>query len=217
MAFEQACLNMITQQLRTCQILDETLLTFIKQTPRAHFVPKPYERLAYADTQIPLGHAQTMMMPVQEATMLQALSIQPSDKILEIGTGSGYVTALLSQMGRHVTSVDIFPEFVESAAEKLRSLNLSAVDFTVRDAARGFDNGKSFDVIVITGSLPYLPPTFKKILNTEGRLFAIVGKAPVMRALKITRVDSDQWIESNLFETDITPLINAFEEETFVF
>jgi len=215
MDVELARQNMINQQIRPWEVLDMHVLELITRVPRESFVPAEYRTLAFADTCIPLGHGQTMMSPKLEARILQAVNVQPTDKILEIGTGSGYMTALLAQSGRHVFSVDIIPEFTESARKKLDELSMSNTTLETGDAANGWDQDAPYDVIVITGSTPVLSENFQHTLSIGGRMFAIIGESPVMEAVLITRVGEGEWTYESLFETEITPLINAPEPQRF--
>lgn len=216
MNIEQARHNMIEQQIRTWDVLDQRVLDLIIRTPREDFVPPQYRSLAFNDMEIPLGHDQVMMSPKLEARMLQALHVQADDAILEVGTGSGYVTALLAQLGRHVYSVEIVPELRAGAAEKLARQGINNATVEEGDAAHGWDKHVPYDVIVLTGSVPVLDDTFKKSLNIGGRLFAIIGDAPAMEAVLITRLGDDQWHTESLFETVVPPLINAPEPKRFV-
>ncbi len=209
--------NMIEQQIRPWDVLDERVLKLINDVPRDRFVPPAYHRLAYADTNIPLGRNQVMMPPRVEARLVQALEIRPTDDILEVGTGSGYLTALLASAGHHVYSVDIFPDFVERARTVLERHGIRNVTLETGDAALGWDKHGPYDVIAITGSMPILPGSVQECLRPGGRLFAIVGDAPVMEALLITRVGPQAWITESLFETELPPLINAPQPARFVF
>jgi len=213
---EQARFNMIEQQIRPWDVLDQRVLDTMQKTHRENFVPEAYRSLAFVDTNIPLGHGQVMMAPNVEGRLLQALAIQPEDTILEIGTGSAYLTACLARLGRHVTSVDIEPEFTAQAEAKLAAEGISNVTLETFDAASGVERGKSFDVIAVTGSLPLLQQQFHNNLNTGGRLFVISGQLPIMEALLITRVDSSSWTRESLFETSIPPLLHAAEPQSFV-
>jgi len=213
---EQARFNMIEQQVRPWDVLDQRVLDVMQRIPRENFVPEQYRSLAFADTNIPLGHGQVMMAPNVEGRLLQALAIQPDDTILEIGTGSGYLTACLARLGRHVTSIDIEPEFTVQAAARLAEQGISNVNLETADAAAGVERGKSFDVIAVSGSLPLLQQQFYHNLNTGGRLFVISGQPPVMEALLITRVDTSSWTRESLFETSIPPLVHAARPQSFV-
>lgn len=217
MNLEQARINMLKQQIRAWGVLDDNILDLIKTTPREEFVPSDYRKLAFADINIPLSHGEVMLTPREEARLLQALSINPTDTVLHVGTGSGYVTALLAKLASHVDSIDIHADFTANARAKLEQLNICNVELHTADAARGWPARKNYDAIVITGSLPLLPETFKTSLAIGGRLFAIVGQAPVMEALVITRTSENKWQTQTLFETLVPPLHNAIKLETFVF
>ena len=217
MGLEQARLNMIEQQIRPWDVLDQDILNLLLEVPRDRFVDDMHKGLAYADTSIPLGHGQVMMHPKIEARMLQALQLHPTDKALEIGTGSGYVTALLARLTHHVQSVDIYADFTEQARQRLRAMAIRNVALETGDAAQGWGEDPLYDVIAITGSLPVLPDAFKKMLNRGGRLFVILGKPPVMEAVLIRRVGSSGWTREVLFETELPPLLNASAPSSFVF
>ncbi len=212
---EQARFNMIEQQVRPWDVLDSRVLQVMTDTPREDFVPQAHRALAFSDISIPLGHNEFMMPPRLEGRMLQALRIQPADRVLEIGTGSGYVTACLARLGGPVTSVDLHGEFIEQAQAKLASHGIGDVALSTRDAARGWDMSDRFDVIAVTGSLPQLHDGFHESLNIGGRLFVIVGKPPIMEALLITRISEREWVTESLFETSLPPLINAAAPRAF--
>jgi protein-L-isoaspartate(D-aspartate) O-methyltransferase len=180
-------------------------------------VPGSLRSLAFVDMEIPIGHGEFMMTPKMEARILQELTIQPSDRILEIGTGSGYLTALLATLGQHVTSVDIIPEFTTHARAKLLAHHITNVSLETGDAALDWPSHAAYDVIVLTGSTPVLPQNLLNRLSVQGRLFAITGDAPAMIAQCITRTDSNNWRTRNLFETVIKPLQHAMQPERFVF
>jgi protein-L-isoaspartate(D-aspartate) O-methyltransferase len=219
MNYEQARFNMVEQQIRPWEVLDQQVLQIILQTPREDFVPAPYRALAFADTNIPLGQGQVMMIPSVEGRLLQALALSKMDKVLEIGTGSGYVTACLCRLAGHVDSVDIFPEFTDSAGDKLAKHSIGNVSLSNGDAAEGWNGGKQYDAIAITGSVPAIPESYKKALALNGRLFVIVGdpSMPIMSACLVTRVSDSQWVQESLFETTIAPLANARKPRAFVF
>lgn len=214
---EQARFNMIEQQIRPAEVLDQRVLDTITATPREDFVPDGYRELAFSDTNIPLGHDQVMMKPIMEARILQALDIQDSDKILEIGTGSGYFTALLAALGKHVHSVEIEPDLLDMARANLAAHDITNVSLIQGDAARDWEQGNPYDVIVMTGSLPILPESFQQHLNPGGRLLAIVGSSPVMEVCLIKKGTDGQLNNTTLFETDFPALINAEQPEAFVF
>ena len=215
MNLENARFNMIEQQIRPWDVLDQRVLDLLNELPRENFVPQRYRKLAYMDTTIPLGNDQVMMPPRVEARILQALNIQADETVLEVGTGSGYVTALLASLGDHIYSVDINAEMTRTAGDKLADHGISNVTLETGDAARGWDAHAPYDVIVITGSLPLLPVNFKQALKIGGRLVAIVGDSPVMEVVLITRVGESEWAQETLFETDLPALINAPEPERF--
>jgi protein-L-isoaspartate(D-aspartate) O-methyltransferase len=207
--FEQARFNMIEQQIRPWEVLDTRVLDIMLNTPREAFVPEKYRRVAFTDTEIPLGHDQTMMPPKLEGRLLQALQIKPSDAILEIGTGSGYVTACLAKLGQSVTSVEYYQDFIDQAKQALRQHDIHNVTLQKGDAGRGWSDRTRYDVVAVTGSLPELHRGFHNCLAIGGRLFVIVGRTPVMEALVFTRVAEDQWHEESLLETCVAPLVNA--------
>lgn len=217
MNFEQARFNMIEQQIRPWDVLDQKVLDLIARIHREDFIPEEYRQLALADVNLPLAYGQCTMTPKLEARLLQALDIHKDDEVLEIGTGCAYLTALLSASARHVTSVDIYPEFTELAAEKLVKYNCQNVTLETGDAIRGWSKHGPYDVIVVTGSVPVLESCFQEQLNEAGRLFVIVGTSPVMEAMLLTRINTQEWNREILFETDLPPLVGAQNPEKFSF
>ncbi len=216
MNFEQARFNMIEQQIRPWEVLDQQVLDVLARVPREAFVPERYRKLAFSDVRIPLGHGQTMMNPNVEGRLLQALRLKPGDRVLEIGTGSGFVTACLATLAASVLSVDIVPEFSEAAQAKLRAQGLHNVQLASGDAARGWGEQR-FDVVAITGSLPELGQHWLERLALGGRLFAVVGEAPIMEAVLVTRASEREWTRESLFETELARLVNADKPEIFRF
>ena len=218
---EHARYNMVEQQIRTWEVLDQNVLDLLFAVRREEFVPPQYRSLAFVDMEIPLaGHSvagQSMLAPKLEARMLQELAIKPTDRVLEVGTGSGYMTALLARRGAHVTSVEIVPEFRTAAAGKLAAHGMSNITLEEGDAAHGWHKSAPYDVIVLTGSVPVLADEFRLSLKPGGRLLAVVGEAPVMVARLITRAAGGAWNSVGLFETCIAPLRNAPQPERFVF
>jgi protein-L-isoaspartate(D-aspartate) O-methyltransferase len=212
---EQARYNMIEQQIRTWEVLDPRVLEVIAATPRERFVPEPYKRLAFADLELPLGHGQVMMPPKLEARMLQALDTQPHDRVLEIGTGSGYVTACLARIGAHVDSVEIFEDLTASARSRLAELGVGNVNLDCGDAANGWGAGERYDVIAVTGSLPEYRSCFEEALAVGGRAFVIVGEPPIMEAILVLRVDEHEYARTPLFETLVLPLLNVEKRPRF--
>ena len=215
MNFEQACQNMITQQLRTNNVLDEDLLRLIKRSQRELFVPEQFQDVAYADMQIPLGDGQVMMSPMDESRMIQELSIHATDSILEIGTGSGYVTSLLASLGHDISTIDNRENFVKNAESKIVERGLHNIEYIYGDCFE-YEFGKQFDVIAITGSMLRLPKSLQQILAPNGRMFAILGSAPQMEAYLITN-EHNSWQQRALFETNIVALDNGPQPERFVF
>ena len=215
MNFEQARFNMIEQQIRPWDVLDQRVLDLLAEVPREDFVPPQYRNLALVDMNLPLGHAEVMMSPKLEARLLQALDIKPFETVLEVGTGSGYLTALLSKLAKQVYSIEIIPEFIKSAQVKLADHGIINVTLEEGDAAQGWSLDAPYDVIVITGSLPLLSDTFKQSMNIGGRLFAIIGDSPSLEATLITRGGEFEWTEEGLFETDLAPLKNAIQPDRF--
>lgn len=217
MDIEQARFNMIEQQIRTWEVLDQDVLDLLFVIRRERFAPEKWRGLAFADMEIPLGHGQAMWPPKLEARVLQELAPKKTDTVLEVGTGSGYLTALFAAKAQHVYSVEIIPEFSKQTAQTLRSEGISNVTLEVGDAARGWNAHAPYDVIVLTGSVPLLPEVFQQALKQGGRLFAIVGDPPVMAAKLITCVAPGEYSSVDLFETCIAPLVNAPQPERFVF
>jgi len=184
--------------------------------PREAFVPPQYRELAFADAAIPIGLGQSMLAPKIQGRILQALSVAPADSVLEVGSGTGYLAACLSLLGATTRSLEIHPELTSLARSNLRAVPEARVDFETRDAFAAAPLGE-FDAIAVTGSLPVYDSRFERSLRVGGRLFAIVGEAPVMDAILVRRVDNAEWIRESLFETVVEPLINATAAQRFVF
>jgi len=214
---ETARFNMIEQQIRPWDVLDPRVLGVLHDVHREDYVPPAYRNLAFADMHIPLDHGQVMMQPKQEARLLQELVLQPEDRVLEIGTGSGHVTALLASLAGHVDTMDIFPDFIESARKKLSARGVNNVEFHEGDATRDWDTDRRYDAILLTGSVAELPPRYKGLLNDGGRLAAIVGRDPVMEAILIQHLTGEQYRTVSLFDTSLPPLIHGEAEPSFVF
>ena len=214
---EQARFNMIEQQIRPCEVLDSRILELLKHVRRENYVPKGMRELAFMDLDILLGYGASMWQPKLEARTLQELHLGRDETVLEVGTGSGYLTALLSMLAGHVTSVEIVPELSAFAKQNLQTGHRDNIKLEIGDAALGWGGGEKYDAIVLTGSTPVLPASFQRSLNVGGRLFAIVGDAPVMEARLITRVAQDAYETVNIMETCVTPLKNALQPERFVF
>jgi len=214
---ELARFNMVEQQIRPWDVLDTEVLDLMEAMPREAFVPNGYENVAYADVDIPIAHDEVMLSPKYVGRMLQALGLHETDVALEIGCGTGYVTALLGRACRHVFSVDIHQDFVDTTSANLKTQGIDNVTLECGDAAQGWDTHGPYDAIFISGSVPVLPETFQKSLNRGGRLVAIIGDGPVMQATLITRTAIDEWREEILFATEIPPLVNAGKPNRFVF
>jgi protein-L-isoaspartate(D-aspartate) O-methyltransferase len=208
--------QMVDQQIRTWEVLDPRVLDVLSSVPREAFVPPAYRELAFADTPIPIGFGQSMLAPVLQGRILQSLGINASDSALEVGTGTGYLAACLSLLASSTHSIDIRAEFTAAAAANLRAVPQARVRLETRDAFSAASPGE-YDVIAVTGSLPVYDTRFEKALRVGGRLFAVVGAAPVMDAVLVRRVDSTEWIRESLFETVIDPLVNATAPPGFVF
>ena len=212
---EQARFNMVEQQIRPWDVLDMRVLDLLGKVKREKFVPPARQEMAFMDMEIPLGHGVSMWQPKLEARALQELHIKPADRVLEVGSGSGYLTALLSRLAAHVTSVEIVPELHAFAEKNLATHHIDNVALLQGDAAQGWPG--SYDAIVLTGSVPVLPLAFQNSLKPGGRLFAIVGDAPAMQARLITCVAPGIFDSTTLFETHVAPLQNALQPKRFVF
>ena len=217
MNVEQARLNMVESQIRTWEVLDQTVLDLLLTIKREEFVPEKHRDLAFADLEIPLGHGEAMLAPKMEARMVQELDVRKTDKILEIGTGSGYVTALLAKLGGQVVSVERIKEFSQAAIRRLAGHGLQNVRLQSDDGAEGWPAQAPYDVILLTGSVPVLSKSFQEQLAVGGRLLAVIGEAPVMTAHLLTRISARAFNCVSLFETSIPPLRNVKEPERFVF
>jgi protein-L-isoaspartate(D-aspartate) O-methyltransferase len=217
MNFEVARTQMLGQQLRAWEVLDDRVLRAFADTPRENFVPREYRDLAFADAEIPLAHGQAMLAPKVEGRILQALQVEPIDEVLVIGTGSGYLTACLARLAKRVTSVDIFPDFATAAAPKIAACGIQNVELKAADAL-ALSYGAAFDAIAVTASVPVpaLLDTFVAMLRPQGRLFIVVGREPAMEARLITFQPNGTTTTADLFETVLTPLINAERPEPFV-
>ena len=221
MDIEQARFNMIEQQVRPWEVLDPTVLSLLSVVKREGFVPAAHKDLAFADVEVPIGSkgivGQTMLAPKIEARMLQELNIRAKDKVLEIGSGSGYMAALIAAKAEFVNTVEIDPELVDLARKNLQQAGVANVSVDLGDAAQGWPLYAPYDVIVISASTPILPESILKQLKIGGRLVAVVGEAPAMQMQLVTRTEENAFATINVFETVIAPLINATQRESFVF
>ena len=209
MDVEQARYNMIEQQIRTWDVLDQRILDLVAHVRRENYVPEKYQDIAFADLRIPLGEGNSMMEPKLEARILQTLNIQPDDRALEIGTGSGYLTACLSELADSVVSYDIDETLSKQAGHRLANDEHENISLRIGDAMGELQFNEQFDVIVVTGSLPAMDKRFHDLLKIDGRLFMVVGEAPAMEALLVTRVGENEWSTESLFETELVPLVNT--------
>jgi protein-L-isoaspartate(D-aspartate) O-methyltransferase len=208
--------QMVDQQIRTWEVLDSRVLDALSAVPREAFVPPEYRELAFADAPIPVGFGQSMLAPKLQGRILQALGPLATDSALEVGSGTGYLSACLSLLCASTHSIDIHAGLIDSAAANLRAVPDARVRFEIRDAFDAAPLG-DYDVIAVTGSLPVYDTRFERSLRIGGRLFVIVGAAPVMDAILVRRVDNNEWIRESLFETVVDPLINAAAAPKFVF
>jgi protein-L-isoaspartate(D-aspartate) O-methyltransferase len=217
MNLEQARTNMVEQQIRTWEVLDQDVLDLLYTVPREQFVPQQHRVLAFSDLEIPIGEGQKMWQPKMEARVLQELNVRRTDRVLEVGTGSGYLTALLSHRASHVFSVEINPKLAAFGAANLERHGAEGATLEVGDAARGWPSHAPYDVIVLTGSTPILPRSFIEQLAVGGRLFAVIGEPPVMTAQLVVETAPGAWHATGLFETVLAPLANAERPARFKF
>lgn len=208
--FEQARSAMIERQVRPWEVLDPRVLGAMTAQKREDFVPVQYRKLAFADLAIPLDHHEFMMKPVVEGRMLQALDLQPEDCVLEVGTGSGYITACLGDLARAVLSIDVHVDFVERARARFQSEARTNIEVRQADLA-DFEPARQFDAICITGALSALPDRVFAWLRPGGRLFAVVGQAPVLEAVR-WQCTADGIVRESLFETEV-PYLRGFEPQ----
>lgn len=220
MDFEKARFNMVEQQVRPWDVLDTRVLDVINEMPRENFAPDQYKNLAYADTRIPLGSFNdqtcTMANPIIDGRILQEMNIQEEDLVLEIGTGSGYLTACMAKLGRHVDTVDINETFIEQAEKNLQALGINNVNLTTGDACKSWNQKRNYDVIVISAAMNAIPDSYKKLLKPNGRMFIVTGDAPAMTAYRVTRTGENKWSTEELFETNIDKIIQP-TKQTFTF
>jgi protein-L-isoaspartate(D-aspartate) O-methyltransferase len=212
--------QMVDQQVRTWEVLDAAVLEVMRQVHRDDFVPTPLRNVAFADSSVPLGHDQILLAPKVDGRILQALAVKRSDEVFDVGTGSGFLAACLGRLGAHVRSVEIFPDLAERATANLHTAAANNVIVEVADALKLADVDR-YDAIVLSGSLPTMAQpaddSFARALKIGGRLFAVIGRGPVMQAVKITRTAQNHWQREELFETVIPPLVNAARPSSFVF
>jgi len=214
---DQCRYNMVEQQVRPWDVLDDKVLQTIESLPREQYVPAKYLNLAYADTAIPLNDTQCMLHPIIEGRILQLLDIQPEDDVLEIGTGSGYLTACLAKLACHVESVEIDEALARQAAQVLLEQGIFNISLSCANGLDMPDIDKKYNIIVLTGSVNEIPQTFKNALRDNGRMFVVDGTAPVMTAHIITRTSDNTWSNESIFETELTPLVHGETAPKFQF
>jgi len=220
MNLQQARSNMIEQQVRPWDVLDQRVLDVLADVPREDFVAQEHRALAFSDYQLPIGFGQTLLKPILEGRLLQALAPRETETVLEIGTGSGYLTACLARMAHQVDSIEIHPELAASAQTRLETLAVSNVTVQEQDAAAVWDAKDAYDAIAFGGAVEQVPETYINKMAINGRLFAVTGHSqqPMMEALLMTRISETEWTTESLFETRIDPLVNFSEEASaFVF
>jgi len=208
--------QMLHQQIRTWNVIDVDVLDAIESLSREDFVPPEYADVAYADTEIPLAHGRRMLAPMVEGRILQELSLGPDDAVLEIGTGSGYLTACLARLAGSVVSIDVHQDLLDSAGERLEAVGIDNVTLLRMDATTDLPEG-SYDAIVVTGSMPRVDQRLLDALRPGGRLFVVIGDEPPMSAMLITRGADGNWQETSLFETSLEPLVRGQRESSFRF
>lgn len=216
MNIDFARLQMVNQQVRGWNVYDGDVLSTLRELPREKFVPAGYETLAFADTEIAIGHGQHMMTPTIEGRVLQALGLDGDERVLEVGTGSGFLTACLAKLAAEVTSIDIYDDFLNAAAHKLDACGISNVELLQMNAMQELPEGR-YDAIAVTGSLQSFDPRFVEALNPYGKLFVIVGDAPAMQAKLVERTDANDWQTVSLFETTLAPLVDGALPPQFSF
>jgi protein-L-isoaspartate(D-aspartate) O-methyltransferase len=217
MNLEQARTNMVEQQIRTWEVLDQDVLDLLYVVPREEFVPLQYKALAFSDLEIPIGEGEKMWQPKLEARVVQELALRKTDCVLEVGTGSGYLTALLSHRAGHVHTVEVNPKLHELGRKNLSRHGVDNVTAHLGEASHGWPRQAPYDAIVLTGSTPLLPKSLLEQLAPGGRLFAVVGDAPAMTARLVTCTAPGAFATVELFETVIAPLVNAERASRFKF
>ncbi len=216
MQTETARRQMVEQQVRAWEVLDDRVLGVIAQVRRELFVPSAWRSVAFADVEIPLARGQSMLAPKVDGRILQALNVAQGEQVLDVGTGSGYLAACLARLAGSVRSIEIHEDFTARARENVRASGISGITLETLDALT-LEERDRYDAIAVTGSLPVYDPRFERALKIGGRLFVVVGQAPVMQALLVRRVSDSEWVRESLFETVIAPLVNAPRPSPFTF
>ncbi len=217
MDLEQARFNMVEQQIRPWRVHDQDILDLPYMVPREEFVPPQFLDLAFADMEIPIGEGESMWAPKIEARAMQALEVRKADRVLEVGTGSGYLTALLAHRAAQVVSVELRPALAAFGRGNLERYGVDNATLEIGDAARGWPSRAPYDVIVLTGSVPLLPNSILEQLAPGGRLFAVIGEAPLMTATLVRCVAPGSWRSAELFETILAPLAHCEQPPHFRF
>lgn len=217
MNLEQARINMIKQQIRTCEVVDPRVLDVLEHVPREDFVPMRHRKLAFSDMRLPLGHDQIIMRPVEQGRLLQRLALEPTDRVLEIGTGTGFLTACIAALAEHVTSIERISELAERGAANLDSHGCSNVRLVEGDVFHSGLMAQQFDAVVVTASVPGIPDPLLQALRPGGRLFIVRGQSPAMEALIVHRDDAGALREDSLFETDLPRLFGSEPPAQFQF
>lgn len=217
MNFEQARANMVEQQIRPWEVLDQDVLDLLYTVPREEFMPPGHRNLAFTDMEVPLGDGERMWVPKIEARVLQELAPRRSDRVLEVGTGSGYLSALLAHRAAHVYSVELRPKLAEFGRANIERHGAANVTLELGDGARGFAKWAPYDIIVLTGSTPLVPQALLDSLSPGGKLFAVVGDPPVMSARLVQRTGAGAFHAVELFETMLAPLANCEQPSRFEF
>jgi protein-L-isoaspartate(D-aspartate) O-methyltransferase len=208
--------QMIDQQVRAWDVFDPDVLHVLETVPREKFVPEKYRALAFADVEIPLGHQEVMLTPTFAGRILQALELDGTETVLDVGTGSGFLAACLATLADKVTSIDIHDDFLQRATRNLDNAGISNVDLVEMDATAELPEG-TFDAIAVTGSLENFDPRFVEALHPGGKLFIVVGKAPLMEARVVERTSDHDWRSSTIFETNLRPLLHGSRPPQFIF
>ena len=216
MNFERARLNMVEQQVRPWEVLDRSVLDLMEQAPRDAFVPAEYRCLAYADTAVPIGDGEVMLHPRVEGRLLQAIRAAPNERVLEVGSGSGFLTYLLSRCAGHVVGVELRPMLAERARANLAAVGAGNATIETGDGSDGWERDAPYDVIAVGGSVPTLTPAFEEQLAIGGRLFVFVGSPPAMEAMLVRRTGEREWVRKSLFETVVPPLAGCETPGKFV-
>ena len=208
--------QMVDQQVRAWEVYDPSVLQVLVDVPREQFVPAAFESMAFADIEIPIGHGEYMMTPTIEGRVLQALELQGTEHVLEVGTGTGFLTACLARLTNKVTSIDIHDDFIKMAGRNLENTGVDNAELLVMDAIEQLPEGR-YDAIAMTGSIQTFDPRFVQALSPSGRLFVVVGDPPVMDARVVERTGKTDWQSESLFETNLQPLVHASLPAPFAF